>query len=332
MTEIFRSIKISLLIFMMILSVKGQDMHFTQFYSTPLYLNPAFAGANVCSRVSLVYRNQWPGITRTYRSYLLSADHYFTKQNVGVGILFGNDVAGSGNLRTTLINPIFAYEVRLARNLGMRFGFQPGITIRSINFNSLIFGDQIANGGTTTETPTASKGFLDVSAGMLAYTNKYWGGLTVNHFNKPNESLQEGEDVTLPVKYSVHGGAKIPINEEEKDEFQRKFITATFNYRGQREFDQLDIGVYYTQWIVSFGIWYRGIPTKHYQPGYPNNDALCFIVGMKNDKMNFGYSYDLTISGLSRLSNGAHEITASYQLCKLSTKKKPRVSVPCPKF
>ena len=60
----------------------GQDMHFTQFYATPLYLNPAFTGANVCSRVSLTYRNQWPGISTAYTSYLVSGDHYIEKYHL----------------------------------------------------------------------------------------------------------------------------------------------------------------------------------------------------------------------------------------------------------
>ena len=46
----------------------AQDPAFSQFYANPLYLNPAFAGTNVCPRVNLNYRDQWPGIGRTYVS------------------------------------------------------------------------------------------------------------------------------------------------------------------------------------------------------------------------------------------------------------------------
>ena len=47
-------------------TASAQDPAFSQFYSNPLYLNPAFAGTNICPRVSLNYRDQWPGIGRTY--------------------------------------------------------------------------------------------------------------------------------------------------------------------------------------------------------------------------------------------------------------------------
>ena len=126
-------------------TVSAQDMHFTQFYSSPIYLNPAFTGSDVCGRVALTYRNQWPGISKTYKSYLFSADHFIRKYNLGLGLLIGNDVAGTGELKTTIINPSIAYGLRIGRKFVIRAAVQPGMGIVSINYNKLIFGDQIAN-------------------------------------------------------------------------------------------------------------------------------------------------------------------------------------------
>jgi type IX secretion system PorP/SprF family membrane protein len=332
-----RSVKILFIMLIFFIPVmKAQDMHFTQFYSSPLYLNPAYTGADVCSRISATYRNQWPGISKTYKSYLFSVDHYIQTYNLGIGLLFGNDVAGTGNLRTTVINPLLAYEATLTKKLMMRVGVQPGIGIRSINFNNLIFGDQIARGGasTTIETPTESKTFFDIGAGALAYTKKYWLGVSFYHLNKPNETLRgESEESIVPLKYSVHGGYKYTINPDEKEEIQRKSVSAAFHYRGQAEFDQFDIGFYYSQYVFNAGLWYRGIPgLKSYKPGYSNNDAVSVIIGVRTDRMNIGYSYDYTISKLTNMSHGAHELSVSYQLCKLKKKKKKRLLVPCPKF
>ncbi len=317
--------------------VKGQDMHFTQFYASPLYLNPAFAGANVCSRISLTYRNQWPGISKAYKSFLCSADHSVQKYNIGVGLLFGNDVAGTGELTTTIINDMISYGIKINKKISMRGGFQPGIGIRSVNFNKLLFGDQIARGGNvpTIEAPTQTKVYVDIGAGGLLFTEKLWIGTSFYHLTRPNTSLIDGEAI-LPVKYSIHGGGKFPLNKGENDPFKKMFISPAFNYRGQKKFGQLDIGLYYTQYIFNVGLWYRGIPiikTYKYQPGYSNNDALAIIVGVQADRLNIGYSYDITISKLSSLTNGANEVTLSYQLCKLQKKsKKYGVLIPCPKF
>jgi type IX secretion system PorP/SprF family membrane protein len=340
---LFRKVVLKCILFLLVSMpsiVKSQDMHFTQFYSAPMYLNPAYTGANVCSRLSATYRNQWPGVSKAYKSYLFSADHYIAKYHLGVGLLLGNDEAGTGELKTTIINPMIAYEARLGKKWTTRLGLSPGIGIKSINYSKLLFGDQIARGGSsvaTVESPAVSRTYIDLSAGALLYSSKYWLGTSFFHLNRPNESLLgPGADISnLPVKYTVHGGTKIIINNAyAKDNYQKKSVTAAFNYRGQKKFDQLDIGFYYTQYVFNIGLWYRGIPLlKSYKPGFSNNDALSVIVGIQTDRLNIGYSYDFTISRLSNVSNGAHEIALSYQLCKTSAvKKKHRMPVPCPKF
>lgn len=328
-----------LLLFIFILNGRvlfSQDMHFTQFYSSSLYLNPAFAGADACSRFSATYRNQWPGVSKAYKTYLASFDHYITTYNLGIGLLFGNDVAGTGELKTTVINPLLAYEATLTKKLSVRVGVQPGIGIKSINFNNLLFGDQIARGGNVSsiETPTQTKTFFDIGAGALAYTKQYWFGASFYHLNKPNESLFGDKESILPVKYSVHGGYKYSLNPDEKEVTKQRSVSVAMNYRGQLEFDQLDIGAYYTQYVFNLGFWYRGIPgLKAYKKGYSNNDAFAMVIGVRTDRMNIGYSYDFTISKLANTeTHGAHEIAVSYQLCKQKKKKKKRLLVPCPKF
>lgn len=316
--------------------MNGQDIHFTQFYAAPLYLNPAFAGANVCSRVTMAYRNQWPGVSKTYNTFLFSADHEITQYNMGVGLLLTSDVAGTGNLTTTFINPTIAYGVRLTKQFALRAGFQPGMGIESVNFNKLLFGDQIARGGgvPTLETPTQTRVFFDMGAGALLYSSKYWIGAAFSHLANTNQSLINNGFAQLPEKYTIHGGAKIPLNEDESDDFKKKYITSAFNFSNQQNFNQLDIGFYYTQYVFNIGIWYRGIPLSKTYANYVNNDAFAFLVGVQTGRLNIGYSYDMTVSRLQNsLSYGANELTLSYQLCKLH-KRKPKygLMLPCPKF
>ncbi len=310
--------------------VKAQDMHFTQFYSSSVYLNPAFVGAGVCSRVSLTHRNQWSGVSEAYSSSLISFDHYIKRHNLGIGLLLGRSVAGTGNLTNTIINPLVAYEVRINRKLGLRFGVQPGFGINSINFDNLLFGDQIARGGNvpTIEELPDNVYYFDVGAGVLAYTHKYWLGVSFYHLNSPINSYDGSERSTLPIKYSAHGGYKFLLNDEGKS------ISTAFNYRGQQKFDQLDIGTYYTREMINIGLWYRGIPwLKAYEKGYSNKESIAIIFGIKTDIMNIGYSYDFTISRLNiSSSHGSHEISWSYQFCNLKNQRGRRIFVECPSF
>lgn len=314
--------------------VVAQDIQLSQNYAAPLYLNPAFTGFNVCARISSTVRNQWPGLPHSYVSEMVAFDHYFQDQNIGIGTLFTNDVAGAGRLRSTSFSGLVAYEAIVTRKFGLRFGFQAGGGTRSINFNSLIFGDQIARGGgvPTIENPTQTKAFIDFSTGLLAFGKNYWAGVSVHHLNRPNESLLDDE-AFLPRKFSIQGGYKFMVKGEEDEVEKAHYILPTMMYKAQAKFDQLDIGLYYLHSKFTVGLWYRGIPgLKAYKEGYPNNDALVFLIGMKQEKISIGYSYDFTISWLRGNTEGAHELTASYQFCKLKKRRKKPILVACPKF
>jgi len=115
-------------------SAVGQDIQLTQFYASPLYLNPAFAGANVCSRFTTNYRNQWPSIKKAYTTYAVSFDHSLPKLNSGIGILATNDIAGTGGLRTTSFSGLYSYEAWINRKMAVRAGVQAGGTLRGLNF------------------------------------------------------------------------------------------------------------------------------------------------------------------------------------------------------
>ncbi|MBX7095951.1 MAG: type IX secretion system membrane protein PorP/SprF, partial [Flavobacteriales bacterium] len=78
--------------------VKAQDPEFTQFFSNPLYLNPAFAGSKRCPRITLNYRNQWPALSGTFVTTSASYDQHVESIYGGIGLLVTNDKAGEGTL------------------------------------------------------------------------------------------------------------------------------------------------------------------------------------------------------------------------------------------
>src|SRR6185436_11721549 len=108
------------------------DLQLTQFYAAPMFVNPAFTGANVCSRITLTARNQWPGISKPYRTSVLSVDHQLYRLNSGIGFMLAVDEAGSGALRTTVVNVSYAYEARINKMSSIRFGIQPGFSHKQV--------------------------------------------------------------------------------------------------------------------------------------------------------------------------------------------------------
>src|SRR4051812_10624519 len=69
-----------------LLSAKAQDLQLTQLFAAPMFVNPAFTGANVCSRVILTSRNQWPGISKPYSTSVASFDHNLYRHHSGIGL------------------------------------------------------------------------------------------------------------------------------------------------------------------------------------------------------------------------------------------------------
>lgn len=313
----------------------AQDMHFSQFYSAPLLLNPAFTGAGTCMRTNLIHRTQWAGFAKPYHSSVLSIDHFLVNAHIGLGLLLAEEYAGSGKLKTTFFRPSFAFSAQLKKETVLRLGLQPGIAVKSVNFNDLLFGDQIYRGGNvaTVEQPTSSRTYFDFNAGAILSRSKTWIGIAFNHLNMPNESLQGNIEQRLPVLTSVHAGIRLELNPEEKDKLEKKYVTPVLHYRRQKKFDQLDIGCYFNRKMITVGVWYRGIPgIQSFTKSYINQDALVFVGGLQTERVKFGYSYDMTISPLKTVSRGAHELSLSFQICNPKNRKIHYALISCPKF
>ncbi|MFT4678280.1 MAG: type IX secretion system PorP/SprF family membrane protein [Flavobacteriales bacterium] len=314
---------------------QAQDAQFTQFYAAPTYLNPAFAGTSIQSRISTNYRNQWPSIPNGFVTYNAAFDHFSPRINSGFGLLATHDRAGSGALASTSISLQYAYEIRITRNTFIRPALQFGYTNRSINFSRLVFPDQLVRGAETTleEGIGRSVNFFDFGAGTLINSTNFWLGVSVHHLNQPTESLYGRLLATLPMKISAHGGYKFKIRKGYSK--KKKTAVVAFNYKSQGFYDQLDLGAYYEFDPLTIGLWYRGLPAlKSNGYGYANHDSFAIIVGWNQGPYKFGYSYDFTASQLSiGATAGSHEISLSYEWAnKQNRRLAKRRIIPCAKF
>jgi len=192
----------------------------------------------------------------------------------------------------------------------------------------LVTGAPISNEATNYEKLF----YMDVNAGAMINSTKFWIGFAASHLNQPNSSLI-GDRVPLPISTSLHGGYRYIIEAKSRGVLKR-YISPAFNYRHEQKYDQLDIGLYYFHLPVNLGVWYRGLPFKHYKPAYPNNESVAILIGFELSKldMRVGYSYDITVSGLGiATSKGAHELSLIYEIAR-KRKRRSKVMVSCPKF
>ncbi|WMJ72173.1 type IX secretion system membrane protein PorP/SprF [Cytophagaceae bacterium ABcell3] len=321
----------------------AQDFQLTQFYASPLLLNPGFAGATGQNRATLHNRVQWTGLAKPYRAHVASFDHSMPQQRSGIGVMVASEVNGTSRFRTQTANVVYSHRIDVNSSWSIRPGLQFGVGNRRIDYSQLVFGDQIYERGLTgTQEDFSnmnSRYFFDVASGVVVHNSQVWIGFSAHHLNRPDVTfVRSGE--ALPIRMSVHGGAKINLdNNRIRSSYKSRpdnVLIPSFNYKQQGNFRQLDLGMYWNYEPIIVGAWYRGIPVFSSEEGYPFRDAVAILVGTKFNGFYFGYSYDFTVSRMEVYnSGGAHELSISYvfpERRKKKPKKRRDMIIPCPDF
>ena len=125
----------------------SQYLDYSQYYSSPLSLNPALTGVGEYGRFGIIYRNQWPSIYRGFQTFSTWSDYNFDNSNNNLGIIVSRQREGYAGLNSNLIGINFANEILLNSNLVIRGGLQFSYTNKNISFNNLVFGDQLNEAG-----------------------------------------------------------------------------------------------------------------------------------------------------------------------------------------
>jgi len=328
MNNLLKTILLAFTVVLLGKTANAQDPAFSQFYSNPLYLNPAFAGANNngCPTATLNYRDQWPGIGRTYVTYSASYDQHVDALGGGLGIIIAQDKSGSGNLNTLHASLLYSYLLEVNRDFTVKAGFEASYRTLNLDWENLTFGDMIDptygfiyNTDEDIVNNANNVSFPDFSAGVLGYTKNMFFGVAAHHLTQPNQGFISVSQ--LPRKYTAHIGGNFPISRYRNNVTT---ISPNFLYQKQQEFQQFNYGIYINRGPIVGGLWTRN--------SVKNFDSFILMFGLVQDAFKFGYSYDITISNL-RNSNtlGAHELSFTlFMPCKNRSKSFNTIS--CPQF
>ncbi len=317
--------------FLIAAEAQAQDPELTQFYASPLYTNPAFAGTGNCGgRVVLNYRNQWPSLPGTFRTFVGSYDQHFDAIGGGVGLLAMRDVAGDGLLTTTAFSGIYSYQIDVTRRFTVRTAIQATFQQRTIDFSRLRFADQIeARRGFVNPTsevlPNTSVSYPNFAAGFLGYTKNFFIGVAVHNLNEPNQSFFGNSDpgTTVPRRFTLHSGLVIPLEKVKRGREPDLAISPNFLLMVQEKFMQVNFGFYVNKGPLVAGLWFRQTS--------PNSDAMMVLLGFRHNQFKFGYSYDVTVSSARAAAPGSHEISAAIEWCSKKRPKRYR-KLSCPDF
>lgn len=316
-----------LILFLLLLATatRAQDIHFSQFYETPLLRNPALAGLFTGDyRIQTVFRDQWNSFTDAYRTGSLNAEvkwpvgngnDYFT---TALQVLY--DKAGTAALTTTELLPAFNYHKSLSNDKPMflSLGFMGGLVEKSLDlskvttnsqFNGTAYDPALPNGETIL-TPNVH--YLDGSLGISFNTafgaenvNSMYLGFAYHHLNRPKNSFYKNPSVELDPKIVLSAGVKFGVNDYS-------YFTLYADYSHQGPATETIGGVLYSYklgpdpdnypYIFSIGTFLRW------------NDALIPVIKLEMYSFNLGLSYDVNVSRLNTVSNsrGGFELSLLY--------------------
>jgi len=318
--------------------VNAQDIHFSQFYFSPLSLNPANTGNYKGDyRFFGNYRSQWRDISKAYNTFSAGGDFniYPKNQNVSGGLIFINDKSG-GNLKVMKIMPSAAFHKKIA-GYNLHAGIQPGVVIKSIDFYAHSFPNQLNwntgkfdNTLLNTETGVNQRfTYFDLNVGIGA--SKKFGkiepeiGYTLFHVNKPKESF-----LSLENKLKVRQAYNIGLNYYLNDKIILKGYTM-YGYTtkvsdwvsGVNVEYVLSKNVFFTNSVFAGFMWRDGFKR--------NPDAGIVTAGLNYSNYTIGFSYDITFSQLKTAveSKGAFEIALIYKAKNTRLSKK---AIPCERY
>jgi len=306
----------------------AQDLIFSQYYNSPLHLNPAFAGTTSYPQFTANYRLQWPSYNKVYETYAVTADQAIGNLNSGFGFIAISDSQGDGTIKATKFAGIYSYRARFKEDWQIKFGLEVGYHQNRLDWDKLIFSDQIdpflgpfnSMGvpfpSSEVQPQSLRNGFLDVNLGMLLYNPKFYVGLSLDHVNSPyagfTESSRSNTAESLPVMYTLNAGFQIVLEKDNKGN-PSTFISPNALFAHQSGFTQINAGAYMQIRQLFGGVWFRHTLS--------NVDAVIFSMGVDLNNIKIGYSFDLTVSSLGLETGGSHEIGISVGLKHLEKKE-----------
>jgi len=303
-----------LLLVVSVYSGIAQDVAFSQFFSHPFYLNPAFAGSIEVSRLTVHYRNQWYGFGNAYNTYSLATDMPVPKLRGGLGFHLMNEVQGEGSFHTLQLQGAYSVFVRISDRYHLHGALQAGIGRHALQPGKLIFPDNLdpvyGNHGISKEFDSYGAidfTYADFSAGVLLFGPSIYGGLALHHINEPLFSFSgSDDDGRLPRKLTVHAGARLPVY--LYGHRRKKFdISPQLVIHSQYRFLQFNYGMLISLKGLEAGMWFRQNNGLRY-------DAIILMAGFVRDRWQIAYSYDITVSGLWGNAGGTSEISLVFLL------------------
>lgn len=331
----------------------GQDPRYAQFYAVPLQSNPAMSGVfEGRARFSANYRSQFPGLLgdQPYTSFAVSGENRFRVINrdyFSLGLSARQDEAGVGQFTRSQAMLGASFLKQLSGGGSQKSvqylvaGFQTAVEQYGIQTDALWFSSQYNNGTNAVDygVPSGeSTGLLrssilgDINLGLLWYLvqdgkGSLYAGIAGQHILEPSIRFLNEAGTPFYRRITANLGGEWSYNKNSSllpaiqvmVQGPHSSIMAGSHVRYANRFLG-DIALRTGAWLHLAG-----------QAGTApiGIDALTISTNFELGRMNWGLSYDITLSPLrqSNYGKGGLELSFSYR-----QPAKERFKVKCPRF
>ena len=296
----------------------SQDPFFSQYYVSPMTLNPALVGNNMqgLNRASFITRNQWWG--GGSQPYITNTLGYERKLQTGAlnqnsqfsfGLMMLNESSNGGVLSNNYFAAAFSNQIRITEHGVLKAAISGTYTNKMLNLASATFQTQFGSFGFMSTASnydpitTTNSSYFDLNTGLafehITTTFDYEFGGAIFHASKPKEAIFNNTQFRIDPRGVGHASLKWRPNSNGE------FLISS-NIQVQAKKQLITIGGAYTINLhdeadhkFTVGLWDR------------IDESIYPYVALQVNTMRFGLSYDVVSSKLKSSFNSVSSVEAS---------------------
>lgn len=311
--------------------VQAQDPHFSQYFTSPMTINPSLIGKDVedWRLTSTLRRQWWGGTVAPYNTYTASIEKRIAMNStgdnqLGIGLMAFSDESNNGLLKDTYLSLGAAYNMTLdgAGRHHLGAGLTASYAGRLVDPSKFEFQSQFGSMGFQRSVPSndpvtiQSNHYLEVNAGLnYNYSDTKWGfnlGAAIFHASKPRDGVYLNSTYTIDARYSVQGGMYFNLANHNQ-----LMLSEISEMQGQNSIHS--IGAVYKISVkdknlrsFNVGLWERF------------GDAIYPYIGLESERWIAGLTYDVVTSGVKTASNSVQSMELSFAWQFFSAKHLPK--------
>ena len=286
-----------------------QDPQYTQYMYNTMSVNPAYAGSNDHTVITLLGRTQWVGLAGAPDSQTLSYDTPLGYSGVGLGVNLTNDQIGPA--QEIYLDANISYTVRFSENSNLAFGLKLGGRHLAIDWSkgTALQQERIFDQNVSEFLPT-------IGAGVYFYKSNWYAGISVpnilrtNHYDDTIATVSNGNGDLAEERLHFFGIFGYVFDLSENIKFKPATLVKVVNGAPL----SIDVsGNFLFNEKFTAGLAWRW------------DDSISALIGLQaTENLNIGFAYDLTTSNYSNYNSGTYELMIRWDIARDRIMKSPR--------